>query len=186
MHQTVYASQPTLRIETVSPGCYGGEDGRILLILTGVEEPASVDVKLEAINRSINFTTIRDTIFRIEDIPATEFMVRLSIDQQTITEENQTLLAPEPLEAGKINLLQTPAGDGSCNGALQVIPQGGTPPYTFTWSENAGTANKDIVMNIRMGIYRCEINDQNGCGPVHISIPLFENTLEKYTKQPAK
>jgi hypothetical protein len=58
-----------------------------------------------------------------------------------------------------------------------VNPGGGTPPYTYKWSENAGSAEIARVENICMGIYRCEINDSKNCGPVFISIPLFENTL---------
>ncbi|MFN7117923.1 MAG: SdrD B-like domain-containing protein [Saprospiraceae bacterium] len=42
----------------------------------------------------------------------------------------------------------------------QVIPSGGTPPYTYVWSTTEFT---DIVRKLQIGIYKVTVTDANGC-----------------------
>lgn len=98
---------------------------------------------------------------------------------EKITGERVIITEPEPLLAGKINIEKAPLDESSCDGILSVNPKGGNLPYTYKWSQNAGSSNESYINNVCMGIYRCEINDSNNCGPVHISIPLVKNALLK-------
>ncbi len=49
---------------------------------------------------------------------------------------------------------------GACNGSIIVTPSGGTPPYTYTWSNNKYTSNND---NLCAGTYTVTVTDNNGC-----------------------
>ncbi len=49
---------------------------------------------------------------------------------------------------------------GNQDGSIQIFPQGGTPPYTFSW--NNGNIVKDIY-NLSPGIYTLNITDSKLC-----------------------
>lgn len=54
-----------------------------------------------------------------------------------------------------------------CDGAAQIIPAGGTPPYTYNWIDIA-TGNPlgvftDIANNLCKGTYDIIVTDDNGC-----------------------
>ena len=55
----------------------------------------------------------------------------------------------------------TPSTCGSSNGAAQVIEAGGTPGYTYIWSNALGTA--DSIKNVSAGAYTLTITDSKGC-----------------------
>jgi len=50
---------------------------------------------------------------------------------------------------------------GGSNGSIIVTPDGGTPPYTFTWLPNIST--NDTVLNLPAGTFNVTITDYNGC-----------------------
>ncbi|MCB0395941.1 MAG: T9SS type A sorting domain-containing protein [Flavobacteriales bacterium] len=52
---------------------------------------------------------------------------------------------------------------GSCNGFAKVNPTGGTPPYSFLWDSNAGSATVDSVGGLCIGWYHVTVTDNNGC-----------------------
>ncbi|MEX0811851.1 MAG: SdrD B-like domain-containing protein [Chitinophagales bacterium] len=52
------------------------------------------------------------------------------------------------------------ASCGSCDGYASVIPQGGTPPYQYTWSTGDTTSE---VINLCPGFYDVTISDATGC-----------------------
>src|SRR6185295_7212207 len=51
---------------------------------------------------------------------------------------------------------------------VSVSPTGGTPPYTYSWSNNtttSGTAT-DTLKNLGAGTYSVTVSDANGCSSV--------------------
>ncbi|MBK7410018.1 MAG: hypothetical protein IPJ40_19390 [Saprospirales bacterium] len=61
--------------------------------------------------------------------------------------------------------------NGDADGAIQVTVSGGTPPYTFAWSNGADTED---VTGLVAGEYTCMITDADGSitlGPITISEP---------------
>ncbi|MBS1684180.1 MAG: gliding motility-associated C-terminal domain-containing protein [Bacteroidetes bacterium] len=47
------------------------------------------------------------------------------------------------------------------NGAMQIVPGGGTTPYTYTWSDGAAVA--DTHNSLGPGTYSVTLTDANGC-----------------------
>jgi len=71
-------------------------------------------------------------------------------------------------------------------GAINLSPQGGKSPYTYTWSNGATT--KDIN-NIPTGTYSCTVTDAKGdqvsTGPISITGPTSLIAIESQTAEPA-
>ncbi len=72
---------------------------------------------------------------------------------QTISEN-----VPLVLSLGQI----TPSACHSPTGVVQVVPNSGTPPYTFAWNHNA-TLNAAMATGLAAGSYTVTATDVNGC-----------------------
>jgi subtilisin-like proprotein convertase family protein len=59
---------------------------------------------------------------------------------------------------------------GDSNGSIDISVSGGTPPYTYTWSNAANTQD---ISGLSAGSFSCLITDANGCmlnaGPVEVN-----------------
>lgn len=83
----------------------------------------------------------------------------------TVTDANQctdvasvTLTAPQPLN---VNLLtQDVLCFGEANGSASASVSGGTPPYTYAWSNGGSGAS---IGNLTAGSYSLTVTDVNGC-----------------------
>ncbi len=69
-------------------------------------------------------------------------------------------------------------------GAIDISPNGGTPPYTFVWTDEQGNTvgTDEDLKNVRAGRYTVTIRDANGCLVVVRDIPV-DNTVN--TREPA-
>ena len=56
---------------------------------------------------------------------------------------------------------------GSADGCIEVIPSGGTSPYTFSW--NIG-ATDNLLCNLPAGFYEITVTDANGCVAVETAV----------------
>lgn len=52
--------------------------------------------------------------------------------------------------------------NGACDGSANVIPIGGTPPYTYLW-DDPGVTTTPTATNLCAGLYNVIITDANGC-----------------------
>ncbi|MEQ9188495.1 MAG: LamG-like jellyroll fold domain-containing protein [Cryomorphaceae bacterium] len=70
-------------------------------------------------------------------------------------------------------VVQNALCNGDSNGIAAVTPSGGTPPYSFLWSNNSST---DTIDSLPTGTYTVTITDANGCTDdvsVFINQPFF-------------
>lgn len=92
-------------------------------------------------------------------LPAGSYQVTLSDPQFDTT---FTILIVEPPQLVIAAPIVTNASCfGFCDGAFQVQPSGGTLPYTYAWSGNAGTTPNPT--DLCAGLYRLTVTDANGC-----------------------
>lgn len=75
----------------------------------------------------------------------------------------ENFFVPEPDSiTAQLNITHV-ACNGGNNGIVEIIPAGGTPPYTFAWSNGATTK---IAKNWTAGNHSVTVSDNNGCSSV--------------------
>jgi len=131
------------------PSCQGSSDGSVEVAATGGNGDFTY-TWLPAIG------TVNDEI--LSDIPAGTYTVEV-IDSEGCTSSSQvTLGEPALLEVEASNT------DVSCvagmDGTATVSVFGGTPDYTFAWSNGATTQSID---GLETGSYSVTVTDSNGC-----------------------
>lgn len=88
--------------------------------------------------------------------------------------------APEPLTLG---YLATPSVCGaSCSGSVDLIVRGGTPPYSFAWSDGSTTEDLSGVCG---GTYEVTVTDGNGCSMTTcVTVPNGELEIDLTVEDP--
>jgi len=65
---------------------------------------------------------------------------------------------------------------GQATGKIEVLADGGTPPYTFTWSHDA-TLKTVLASNLKAGLYSVKVTDGLGCEQTITGIEVKEPPL---------
>jgi gliding motility-associated-like protein len=127
--------------------CFGAKDGAISLRVIGGLPPFKVQwahgpqaISLNNLDKGVYSVIITDT-------------GGCSIEKQFVITEPQAL----DLSSSVTDALDC---EDQNTGAISVSPFGGTPPYTYTWSNGSNTQN---LAAIGPGSYSLEIKDANGC-----------------------
>ncbi len=81
-----------------------------------------------------------------------------------------TVVITSPPQLGDTVQKQDVQCFGGSDGSLTIIAGGGTPPYTYLWSNGATTQTID---SLPKGNYTCTITDAAGC-----SVPSFRTVLQ--------
>jgi len=145
---TINESAPPLEWQTVTtfPSCNGDCTGTIDLSVNGGVTPY-------AFNWS-NGATSED----LEGLCADEYAV-------TIVDANgciaiQTITISEPAILSVTTSMTPVSGAGTNDGTATATPTGGTPAYTYAWSNSETTPS---ISNLSPGTYTVTVTDVNGC-----------------------
>ena len=133
-------------VSTENVSCPGGSDGSIDLIINSGSAPFNFQWSgnLSGQNPS--------------DLSAGTYMLTVSDNSNCLFETIIEITEPAQFELS--NLLITDATNGNENGNINIVITGGTPEYTYNWSNGETEPN---VSNLGMGSYSCTITDANGC-----------------------
>ncbi len=74
---------------------------------------------------------------------------------------NINLQSTNPLDASVI--VQNEDCNGAAGGSIILNIIGGTPDYTFNWSDLSGSDNPQIRTDLFPGVYQVTVTDANGC-----------------------
>lgn len=67
-----------------------------------------------------------------------------------------------------------PLCNGVPDGSLDILPSGGTPAYSFAWSDGTETQNRQ---NLALGFYELTLTDANGCTSAPLSVNLLPEEI---------
>ncbi|MEA3497407.1 MAG: gliding motility-associated C-terminal domain-containing protein [Bacteroidota bacterium] len=125
---------------------YGGSDGKINLNVSGGVKPYSFVWS--------NGTSTKNQ----ENIVAGKYIVDIIDFNNCLISDS--IILEQPLSAIQINNnTQDVSCFGGNNGWIELLTQGGTPPYNYKWS-NGDTISK--ITNLTAGTYTIEVIDKNG------------------------
>ncbi len=116
-----------------------------------------------------NFGTTQD----ITGIPAGTYAVTVTdVNGCTGTASGINITEPNPLDAMMTGMTR-PGCFGDTTGSLDITVTGGTPAYSYLWSNGATTED---LTNIAAGAYDVTVTDANGCTDVLAGITLGQPT----------
>lgn len=147
--QSVTLADPGNPVATVfnvqHVSCFGGSDGAVNVSVTGGTNPyqfawsnGSSNQNLSGVPAQIYTLTVTDSLGCVATLT------------ETVTEPTQIQLS--------FNIIQA-----SCNlsdGSATVTPVGGTPGYSYLWSNSV---TDSVITGVPAGIYTVTITDANGC-----------------------
>lgn len=143
-----------------NPSCVGTADGALAISVTNGTAPYTYLWSNTAVTSSI--TGLVDGTY---DVTVTDANGCTSIDQFI-------LAAPNPIVV-TIDSTRNPSCNGLMDGFLATSVTGGTPIYTYMWSNAATTDN---LTNLMSGTYTVTVTDANGCSVTNQAI-LTEPSL---------
>ncbi len=135
-----------LDFNNTNTSCYGINDGAIDLTVSGGASP---------------YTFLWSTGATIEDINGLApgpYSVTVTDANSCSTTGSTTISSPSPINVSEV--ISPPTCVPGNDGAIDISVFGGTPPYTFAWSN--GSTTEDIS-SLNTGTYSVTITDLNNC-----------------------
>jgi len=128
--------------------CNGSNTGSATVISTGGVMPYSY-----------TWLPIGGSSSTASSLPAGTYTVSVADANACTSSHIVTISQPSPLIA--IGTQNNVTCAGFCDGAVSILANGGTPPYTYVWS--AAGYFSPIVTNLCSGNYTVTATDLNGC-----------------------
>ena len=128
--------------------CTGANDGSIALNFIGGLQPLTLTWS-DGSTAGVNRNNLAPGIYSVTIEDGTPCFIN----------ETFTIVEPSPLvvDGSSTNAIDC---DNATTGAINVIVSGGTPPFTYSWSNGATTEDLD---NITSGNYLVTVTDSQGC-----------------------
>lgn len=138
--------------------CFGGNDGAAFALGAGGTPPFTYTWSSSANNQ------ISDTAINLAGGIHT---VTIADANGCSVQDTITIIEPVVLGANVFPITDYNGFNIGCFGASDgralAEPIGGTPPFTYLWSNNANNQTTDIAYDIPVGSYSVTITDANGC-----------------------
>jgi len=142
-------------ITTSNVSCAGGNDGEILLNISTGTAPFMFNWGNGQVTQNLSLLTADTYSVVVTDANLCTF--------------EATVVVTEPEELELENLLVNNSVNDQDNGNINIDIVGGTPPYSYDWSNGENEAN---ITNLAPGFYDVTVTDDNGCilllGPYEI------------------
>jgi len=144
--------------------CFGASTGKIDLTVKGGTAPFTFVWSNGAATEDL------------ENIPAGEYSVNVYDAHQCLAAVEEIMVL-QPASGISANAVVTDISEfGAHDGAIDVTVNGGTPPYTYLWNNEAVTQD---LTGLGPGTYSVVITDANGCNTALRALLVEEPDEEK-------
>ncbi|MFN0173929.1 MAG: T9SS type A sorting domain-containing protein [Saprospiraceae bacterium] len=140
------SAQINITINWTNVTCYGGANGQATATLSGGTPPYTF-----AWSNSATTQTIQNLVAGTYTVTVTD------ASQNTKT---KFVTIAQPPQLGATVYGQSQLCDIAPDGMVGVVPHGGTPPYTYLWSNGSTTPE---VHNLVAGTYTATVTDAKAC-----------------------
>ena len=149
MQAVVYTNPGNLSVSSskLNVSCFGYADGSATINCTG-GTPAYTYVWVPAVSSSNTASNLSPTTYQVTVTDANNCVKQISF---SIT---------QPADLSLTKQVQ-PTTCGLINGTIAILPNGGTHPYTYSWSPAISTSNQ--AANLSAGVYITTVTDSNLC-----------------------
>ncbi len=146
------ASNGPLTVSVIgeNPSCFGTDDGSVTAIADGGWEPYTYEW-----NTGDTTATVENLGPGTYTVTVVDIDLAIAIGSITLVSDSLTFTTNSNFETC----------EGSSDAFAAVFPEGGTPPYSYSWD----TPNMDtswVAENLSVGTYNVTITDANGCSVV--------------------
>ena len=173
---TCNAQEMKISVRTVPPACYGKDEGKIAVHITAMKETYTVAISVHKDSR--NYISrkgpVSDSLVVFDGLKAGKYYVLVTDKTGKVIEKEAEINEPDRLLPGEITIEKGLSAFDSKDARLKANPAGGTPPYSYSWSSNAGNQKSQIAIDLGQGSYICTINDANNCGPVKSAMFFYK------------
>jgi PKD repeat protein len=143
---TVISSSLSLSVNVTDAICAGQSNGAIDLVVTGGTSPYTYSWSNGAVTEDLT------------NISAGTYFVTVTDAQSYSSTISATVNEPMPITVYTNSLInETCSG---ANGEISISAYGGTPGYTYSWSNNQTGAS---INGLTAGTYTVTVTDTNGC-----------------------
>lgn len=159
-------SPPALSIVATDVSCFSGGDGSATVNVSGGMSPYVYQWSNGA--TTANISSLASGIYTVTVTDALNCSSNTSV----------TIAEPTPLNASFAVVNET--FPGAANGELDLTISGGTPPYSFNWSNGATTED---ISSLTAGIYTVTITDDQGCvliGSEEVSTGICDQLISTF------
>ncbi|NNE29716.1 MAG: T9SS type B sorting domain-containing protein, partial [Saprospiraceae bacterium] len=126
--------------------CFGADDGSVELLISGGVEP----IGYQWSNNSFGPSLL--------DVGPGEYSVTVEDSNGILTAASFTIEEPSQIQISSISV--TPETGLGCNGSIDIQVEGGTPPYSYVWSNGDTDQSPEDLCK---GDYEVDIIDARGC-----------------------
>lgn len=155
VNRSVTISDPpvlTSSLSSTNVSCFGESDGSVDLTVNGGTPPYTYNW----------FNSTFDLSFSTQDLsglPADEYTVEITDSRDCEATNSVLITEPTAPLSGSISK-QNVSCFGDTDGEVSVTASGGTPPYSYNWSNNSQTPT---ISNLAAGLYFLTITDDQNC-----------------------
>ncbi len=137
---------PGISFTITEPFCNGQSNGSINITVTNATPPLTYSWSNGATTEDLN------------NVPAGTYVVTVTDAQGSVLQ--QTIQLTQPTVLGVVVDITDETTVNGCNGSATANPTGGTPPFTYQWSDGQTT---QTAIDLCAGIYQVTVTDANGC-----------------------
>jgi len=141
--------------------CFGGSDGSITVSLSGGIPPYVYSINGSAFQSTPTFSAL----------PAGVYVITMRDSKGCTDVKTVSITQPGQLTVN-VDIVNNVVCYGTATGEIFISVTGGTPGYTYNWSNGVTTQNN---LNVAVGTYLVTITDSKGCnafGSATVSQPL--------------
>ena len=145
--------------------CNGGNTGSATVSATSVANPGAAFTFVWRQGTTTVFTTNSATSSTYTGASAGVYIVSVTIDGTACQPVQQSVTITQPLTgvSATATTLLNQITVGGTEGTVTAAGSGGTAPYSYVWSSNAGNATTPTVSGLLPGNYCVTVTDSNSC-----------------------